>query len=194
MQVVAPGEEFGRNDTAKLGYFIVKVFTGRHEIVPIRTYGEISIHPETTDKDLLLLTDCKVWMLGVSLCQGWVRRVELAVDGLDEFKRKETYRDGLLIALLELGVTSLRVPLADLANADVRRRLSDFVRLGFGFTVYSLDSPDEHVLTTIAVHGVLLENWELIFPEHSILRAAESVRITQSVFKGKLFISPVVPL
>ena len=88
----------------------------------------------------------------------------------------------------------LRVPLADLANADVRRRLSDFVRLGFGFTVYSLDSPDEHVLTTIAAHGALLENWELIFPEHSILRAAESVRITQSVFKGKLFISPVVPL
>ena len=60
LQVVAPGEEFGRNDTAKLGYFIVKVFTGRHEIVPIRKYGEISIHPETTDKDLLLLTDCKV--------------------------------------------------------------------------------------------------------------------------------------
>ena len=52
-----------------------------------------------TDKYLLLLTDCKVWMLGVSLRQGWGRRVELAVDGLDEFKRKETYRDGLLIAL-----------------------------------------------------------------------------------------------
>ena len=100
----------------------------------------------------------------MSLRQGWGRMVELVVDGLDEFKRKETYRDGLLIALLELGVTSLRVPLADLANADVRRRLSDFVRLGFGFTVYSLDSPDEHVLTTIATHGALIENWELIFP------------------------------
>ena len=84
------------------------------------------------------------------------RRGELVVDGLDEFKRKEAYRDGLLIALLELGVTSLRVPLADLANADVRRRLSDFVRLGFGFTVYSLDFPDEHVLTIIAVHGDFL--------------------------------------
>ena len=133
-------------------------------------------------------------MLGVSLRQGWGRRVELAVDGLDEFNRKEAYRDGLLIALLELGVTSLRVPLADLANADVRRRLSDFVRLGFGFTDYSLGSPDEHVLITIATHGAFFENWELIFPEHSILRAAEAVRITQSVFKGKLFISPVVPL
>ena len=106
MQVVALGQEFGRNDTAKLGYFIVKVFTGRHEIVPIRTYGEIIIHPETTDKDLLLLIDCKVGMVGVSLPQGWGRMVELVVDGLDEFKRKETYRDGLLIALSELCVTS----------------------------------------------------------------------------------------
>ena len=82
-------------------------------------------------------------MVGVSLRQGWGRMVELVVDGLDEFKRKGTYRDGLLIALLEVGVTSLRVTLADLARADVRRRLSDFVRLGFGFTGYSLDSPDE---------------------------------------------------
>jgi len=95
-------------------------------------------------------------MVGVSLRQGWDRRVELVADGLDEFKRKETYRDGLLIALLELGVTSLRVPLADLARADVLRRLSDFVRLGFGFPVYSLDSPDEYVLTTIAAYGALL--------------------------------------
>ena len=97
-----------------------------------------------------------MWMVGVSLRQGWGRRGELVVDGLYEFKRKETYRDGLLIALLELGVTSLRVTLADLANADVRRRLSDFVRLGFGFTVYSLDSPDEYVLTTITAYGALL--------------------------------------
>ena len=97
-----------------------------------------------------------MWVVGVSLRQGWGRMVELIVDCLYEFKRKETYRDGLLIALLELGVTSLMVPLADLANADVRRRLSDFVRLGFGFTVYSLDSPDEYVLTTITAYGAFL--------------------------------------
>ena len=100
-----------------------------------------------------MLTDCKVWMVGVSLRQGWGRMVELVVDGLDEFKRKETDRDGLLIALLELGVTSLRSPMADLANADVRRRINDFVRQGFGFTVYSLDSRDEYVLTAITAYG-----------------------------------------
>ena len=72
------------------------------------------------------------------------------VDGLDEFKLKETYRDGLLIALLLLGVISLRSPMADLANADVRRRISDFVREGFGFIIYSLASPDEHLMITLA--------------------------------------------
>ena len=76
------------------------------------------------------------------------------VDGLDEFKRKETYRDGLLIALLELGVTSLRSPMPDLANADVHRRISDFVRQGFGFIIYSLASPDEHVMTTKQMIGL----------------------------------------
>ena len=78
------------------------------------------------------------------------------VDGLDEFKHKETYRDGLLIALLELGVTSLMSPMADLANADVRRRISDFVRQGFGFIIYSLASSDEHVITTIAADRDLI--------------------------------------
>ena len=78
------------------------------------------------------------------------------VDGLDEFKRKETYRDGLLIALLELGVTSLRSTMAVLAKADVRRRISDFVRQDFGFIIYSLASLDEHVMTTIAADIVLI--------------------------------------
>ncbi len=45
--------------------------------------------------------------------------------------------------------------MAELARADVRRRLSDFVRLGFGFTVYSLDSRDEYVLTAITAYGAL---------------------------------------
>ena len=78
------------------------------------------------------------------------------VDGLDEFKHNETYRDGLLIALLELGVTSLRSPMADLANAYVRRMISDFVRQGFVFIIYSLASPNEHVMTTIADDRALI--------------------------------------
>ena len=78
------------------------------------------------------------------------------VDGLDEFKLKETYRDGLLIALLLLGVISLRSPMADLANADVRRRISDFVRQGFGFIIYILASPDESVMINIAADRALI--------------------------------------
>ena len=46
--------------------------------------------------------------------------------------------------------------MADLANADVRRRISDFVRQGFGFIIYSLASPDEYVMTTIADDRALI--------------------------------------
>ena len=78
------------------------------------------------------------------------------VDGLDDFKRKETYRDGLLIALLELCENSLRGHMADLAKADVLRRISDFVKQDFGFIIYSLAFPDEHVVTTIADDRALI--------------------------------------
>ena len=39
-------------------------------------------------------------MVGVRLRQGWGRMVELVVNGLNEFKSNETYRDGLLIAIM----------------------------------------------------------------------------------------------
>jgi hypothetical protein len=133
-------------------------------------------------------------MMGVSLRQGWGRRVELAADGLDEFRRKEAYRDGLLLALFELGIKDLRVPIADLANADVRQRLSDFVKLGFEFTVYSLGPPEELSLRTIATHSDLIVNWEIILPEHTLPQINEAVRRAQRVFPGQLFLAPVVPI
>jgi len=46
--------------------------------------------------------------------------------------------------------------MVDHANADVRRRISDFVRQGFGFIIYSLASPNEHMMTTIAADRALI--------------------------------------
>jgi hypothetical protein len=86
------------------------------------------------------------------------------------------------------------VPFADLANADVRQRLSDFVKLGFEFTVYTLGVPDEAILTTIETHGNLLVNWEIIFPEHTVSQIGAAINRAQSLFPGQLFIAPVVPI
>jgi len=194
LATVGPGDEFGRNDTAKLGFFLVSVFTDRHEILPVRTYGAGKLDAGMPQVKLYQLAGETSRMLGVTLRRGWGRRVELAADGLDEFQRKEAYRDALLIALFELGVTSLRVPFADLAKADVRQRLSDFVKLGFEFTVYSLGVPDERTLATIGAHGNLLVNWEIIFPEHAAPQLGAAIHRAQSVFPGQLFIAPVVPI
>ena len=46
--------------------------------------------------------------------------------------------------------------MADLANADVRRRISEFVRQGFRFIIYIIASPDESVVTTIADYRALI--------------------------------------
>ncbi len=194
LATVGPGDEFGRNDTAKLGFFLVKVYSDRHEILPIRTYGAGKLDPNMPRVEPYQMVGETSQMLGVTLRRGWGRRIELAADGLDEFKRKEAYRDGLLIALLELGVTSLRVPFADLANADVRARLSDFVKLGFEFTVYSLGVPGEATLATIEAHGNLLVNWEIIFPEYTVPQIDVAINRARSVFPCQLFIAPVVPI
>ncbi len=194
LATVGPGDEYGRNDTAKLGFFLVRVYADRHEILPIRTYGAGKLDAGMLQIEPYQIIGEASRMLGVTLRRGWGRRVELAADGLDEFKRKEAYRDDLLIALIELGVTSLRVPIADLTNADVRQRMSDFVKIGFEFTVYSLGVPDEATLATIEAHGNLLVNWEIIFPEHTVSQIGVAINRAQSVFPGQLFIAPVVPI
>ncbi|MBT3187816.1 MAG: hypothetical protein HN736_05460 [Anaerolineae bacterium] len=194
LATVGPADEFGRNDFAKLGFFLVKVYADGHEILPIRTYGAGKLDADIPQTEPYQMLGAKSPMLGVTLRRGWGRRVELAADGLDEFKRKEAYRDSLLIALLELGVKSLRVPFADLVNADIRQRLSDFVKLGFEFTTYSLGIPDKATMATIKVHGNLLRNWEIIFPQKSLPQLGTAIRLARSVFSGQLFIAPVVPI
>jgi len=194
LATVGPGDEFGRNDRAKLGFYIVRVYADGHEILPVRTYGAGKLDAGMPHVAPYQMVTATVGMLGVTLRRGWGRRVELAADGLDEFKRKEAYRDGLLIALIELGVTSLRVPFADLANADVRQRLSDFVKLGFDFTVFSLGIPDAATLTALEMHGHLIVNWEIIFPEHATSQIGTAISRARSVFPGQLFIAPVVPI
>ncbi|VAW30766.1 hypothetical protein MNBD_CHLOROFLEXI01-2490, partial [hydrothermal vent metagenome] len=194
LATIGPGDEYGRNDTAKLGFFLVRVYADRHEILPVRTYGAGSLEVDFPQVEPYQMIGKPSQMLGFTLRRGWGRRVELAADGLDEFTRKEAYRDALLLALFELGVTSLRVPFADLANADVRQRLADFVRLGFEFTVYSLDVPDEATLAIMAEYGRLIKNWEIIFPEQAAAQMGIAIQHAQAVFAGQLFIAPVVPI
>jgi predicted phosphodiesterase len=194
LATVAPGDEFGRDDTAKLGFFLVKVYSDRHEILPVRTFNAGKLDQGSSQFEPSKMIGEISHMLGVTLRREWGRRVELAADGLDEFNRKEAYRDGLLLALLELGVTALRVPFADLTNEGVRGRMADFSKLGFEFTVFSLGAPDEGVLDTIETFGNLIASWELIFPEHLLSQIKDAILKAQLVFSGQLFIAPVVPI
>lgn len=191
---IGPEDEYGRNDVAKLGFFLVKVFEDRHEVIPIRTYGTGKLVAGLQGIDPLELTGEPSQLPGVTLRRGWARRVELAADGLDEFKRKEAYRDWLLAALLELGVKKLRVPFADLANVYSLGRISDLIQLGFEFTLFSLGIPDEHTLSTIKTNANLLANWEIILPEYAASDIGSAVKRARGVFTGPIYFAPVVPI
>ncbi|MCP4139769.1 MAG: hypothetical protein GY755_05670 [Chloroflexi bacterium] len=194
LATVAPADEFGRNDEAKLGFVLVKVYKDGHEILPIRTYSTGGLEDGMPEIEPYQMVGQSSKMLGMTLRRGWGRRIELAADGLDEFKRKEAHRDGLLFALLELGAKSLRVPLADLAHIESRNRMADFLKLGFEFTIYSLGMPDSETLAIFKEYGNLVKNWELIFPEYMEAQIEEAVQKARDVFSGQLFIAPVVPI
>ena len=191
---IAPGDEFGRNDVAKLGFFLVKIFSDRHEIVPVRTYGAGEYEPGISVPDAAAILVEPQRMLGMNLRQGWGKRIELAVEGLDEFRRKEAYRDELILALFELGVKELRVPFADLASSEVSRRMADLISLGFEFTVYSLGCPDAQMLKVYRERQALVKNWEMIFPDYLAADCPTILDRAMDNFSGSIFVAPVVPI
>lgn len=164
---VPPGDEYGRNDVAKLGYFLVHVYTDSHRIEMIRSNGEIkspvdsrivSSSEQNTQPDIISPTP----IIAFDLRQDWCEQVQIPPSGaLDEFDRKWVRNDYALLALVELGVKRLRIPLADLRDPSRLSRLYDLNALGFTYTLYSFELPSEKDLTLIANNSKLIETWEI---------------------------------
>ena len=62
--------------------------------------------------------------------------------GLDEFDRKQVRNDYPLLALWEMGIRRLRIPLSDLSNDRARERLRDLRQHGQVFTLFTFGVPD----------------------------------------------------
>jgi 3',5'-cyclic AMP phosphodiesterase CpdA len=143
-----PGDEYGRNDMAKLGYFIVKIYDNAHVCHTVRSYGRCL----AADKTYTPIANCIVPAhlreatcspMGVELRHAWGGVVELPASGaIDEFERKFARNDYALMALWEMGAGPLRVPLHELRNMQVRERMKLLQRHGHRFTVYSPGIPD----------------------------------------------------
>lgn len=156
------GDEFGRNDTGRLGFCWVDVHERGHVARLVQTGGG------TGALDLWLPghpKDPGETPLGLTLRHPWCEIVELPCNPpVDEFERRAARNDHPVHALWTLGVRRLRVPVGDLLDARVRERVADMVALGHRYTFFSVGLPDEGLLAALRQHAALVDRWECVLP------------------------------
>ena len=165
-----PDPEFGRDDNAKLGFFVVDVHEHGHVARLVRSYGATAGETDTDPSRTLRLSpvhsrlgaDCPV---GVDMRHSWAQTVEIAYQGaVDEFYRKKARNDYALAALWEMGLRRLRIPVDDLMDEEARRRVSVLRELGHEFLLFCYEVPTGAVAREIRAHRHLLGALEIIIP------------------------------
>lgn len=195
---VAPADDFhGRNDVPKLGYFLVQVWEDGHRPVVCRTYGRTTDSVDlSAEPDRVLPAGPRIPVattVGVDLRHPWAEIVQIPYTGcLDEFSRKEARNDYPLLALWEMGITNVRVPVADFTDAATLARARILAANGTRFMpfVYGLPTQAEQDVLVgareiisgveIIVHGDLVSAKDRI----ADLKAAVDVPILLSTFHG----------
>lgn len=195
MYRVEPGPEHGRNDAAKLGYFVVDVHRRGHLCHPVRTFGR-TLPPDdpapavaTRVSRLHPLANRRA-AVGFDLRQSWADIVEIPPSGgLDEFARKRVRNDYPLFAFWEMGVRRLRVPLHDLADPRIRSRMVELRRLGQLFTVFSFEIPDRELQRALEQHSALVEGWEIGFAWDDLGEICKGIRSIKTATSVPVFLS-----
>jgi len=161
----------GRHDGAKLGYAIVEVYQTGHLSHVVRTYGRTRDDDETPGVAPAAMLP-RVHALkhgnrsvGIYLRQPWCDSADIPTPwGLDPFRRKRIRNDYPLMALWEMGVRELRVPLDDLADPATHARMAELSAVGHRFTAYCYGLPKGAARGALIKHGHQLAAWEVIAP------------------------------
>jgi predicted phosphodiesterase len=192
LAAVAPEREGGRDDPAKLGFFLVEITDEGHTIWPIRTFG--SITAERPAPDLVQALSAPGWTspIGVTLRQGWMSDVDFPTAGLDEFRRKTVRNDGLLPALWEARIAAVRIPVGDVSSPEAVARIGHLRDRGMSFSVRSAGIPDAVTLERIAAVQSVIDRWEIVVPPDSF---AASLAALGDIPDGPaVAVAPLVPL
>lgn len=185
---IEPAEEYGRNDAEKLGFFLVDVHERGHVARFIRTNGNMG---EPSGVKSVSTRAAIASPIGVHLRHPWSEEAELPYNGpLDELSRKKVRNDYGLLAMWDLGIKRVRVPISDLVTTDIRARIADIRDLGCEVTVFSFGLPQPTVLAAMRGHRDLVDRWELILPKRVLSSAIEVLGVSAAdlprIFVSKL--------
>ncbi|MFT5505819.1 MAG: Icc-related predicted phosphoesterase [Gammaproteobacteria bacterium] len=166
---VDSGDEFGRNDEPKLGYLLLHLFEHGHGIEVVRSGGQ------ELESNQLLKTQAVIEKspafsnfsssFGFEMRQDWFETIHIPPSGgLDEFDRKSVRNDYGLLALLDMGIRKIRLPLIDLSDPLRRSRLIDLKSFGFSYNFYSFGAPDKNLCRLMVEQAELIDSWIICYP------------------------------
>ena len=188
----SPEMENGRNDIWKVGYFIISVYENGHVCHMQRSNGGLLEIDETLPerRNAVVPYHSREVIrsgLGFEMRHPWAELAEVAASGaLDEFERKLVRNDYILLALWDIGIQRIRIPIQDIVDERVRQRIRDLVHSGHEFTVLSSGVPSEVQQEAIIDCADFLHHWDLALPD---FRLPEAYSLLQ-----KLSIKPLPPI
>ena len=141
---VEPADEYGRNDSPKLGYCIVDVFPDDIMINIYRSYGEQLREDAELDNGKWIQPQNTVSPLGVHLRHSITETIDLPYMGpIDEFVRKRTRNDYPVLGLWETGINIVRLPLSDINDEQTKERLYELHEARQKFWFFTVGIPDK---------------------------------------------------
>ncbi|UXX84776.1 metallophosphoesterase family protein [Roseovarius pelagicus] len=160
------GDQFGRNDAAKLGFVTLEIYETGHVTHYHRTYGRCLAEDALDEPASYPRTHVKRTTLprvSVDMRHSWAEEMTVAPSGaVDEFRRKTARNDYPVMALWEMGLSGMRVPVQDLLDDKVRRRMTLLRPLGHRFHVYMYDLPDSATAQALTDHADLIDRLEVV--------------------------------
>ncbi|MBT6093427.1 MAG: serine/threonine protein phosphatase [Rhodospirillaceae bacterium] len=163
MYRIEPGDQYGRNDEPKLGYFMVRVYEQGHVVENIRTYGRTLDDGATLPAPPARVhvpqsKESSVVDVGLDMRHAWAEELVVAPSGgVDEFERKLARNDYPVSAMWEMGMKRMRVPIQDLLDTKTRRRMAIMQGAGHLFQVHSYGIPGAEA------RKLLVENVDLVY-------------------------------
>lgn len=187
---------FGRDDAAKLGFFMVDVYEEGHRVRLIRTHGACEA-PQAPAPVAIGHAEGGWNILprfGVDLRHDWSREKQVMPGGaVDEFVRKPARNDYLIPGLEEAGVMRLRVPVNDLLDPSARARCDHLGRMGFRFLVQHYGAPSGAAADAIRQSAAFLDGVEAILPNIGDEEALDALARFQHSSGLPVFVSPLRP-
>ncbi|MYA87793.1 MAG: hypothetical protein F4X97_04980 [Boseongicola sp. SB0662_bin_57] len=155
-----PAPEFGRDDRGKLAVSFVDVSDDGHRLRVVGTGGN-----EWNGEDVADLPDAQSGRstLIPHLRHDWATPRVLPYNGpMEEFSRKEARNDYPLLRLLQLGISTVRVPARDLLNPIQAARLDDWISLRGQLVVFSTASPTSDLIQAVVAREHAIVAWEIV--------------------------------